>query len=279
MPDKTPIVDAWIQHPAADFIAQPVFESIRRWMGVEEVPDEVPLELTIGALEAAEVDRAMICAWWGPEGPIIDNEQVAAMVAEHPDLLVGVGAVDLSRPMKAVEQVRYCVEELGFKAIRALPWLWDRPPNHRWYYPMYAACVQAGVPFCLQVGHTGPLRPSQWGRPIPYLDEVALDFPELTIVGGHLGYPWTDEMISMARKYPNVYIDTSAYKPSRFPPQFVDYLQKDGRKKVLFGSNFPMIMPGQCLDGLDALGLDDQAREAFLWRNAAKVFDLDISAD
>ncbi len=270
-------IDAWIQHPSAKFAAHPMFESLRRWLGMTEVPDEIPLEVTVAALEAADIDRALISAWWAPEGAIISNEEVAQMVEAHPDLLVGVGAVDLSRPMKAVEQVRYCVEELGFKAIRALPWLWDLPPDDRRYYPVYVACVEMGVPFCLQVGHTGPLRTSEWGRPIPYLDHVALDFPELTIVAGHIGYPWTDEMIALARKYPNVYIDTSAYKPSRFPAQFVDYLRKDGRKKVLFGSNFPMIMPSACLAGLDELELDDAARERFLWRNAAEVFDLDVS--
>lgn len=275
MATHTPVIDAWIQHPSARLVAHPMFESIRRWMGMKEVPDEIPLEVTLAALDAAEVDRALVSAWWGPEGAIISNDEVAQMVEAHPDRLVGVGSVDLSRPMKAVEQVRYCVEELGFEAIRALPWLWDLPPDDRRYYPVYVACVEMGVPFCLQVGHTGPLRTSEWGRPIPYLDHVALDFPELTIVGGHIGYPWTDEMIALARKYPNVYIDTSAYKPSRFPPQFVDYLRKDGRKKVLFGSNFPMIMPSQCLTELDELGLDDEARERFLWRNAAEVFDLE----
>ncbi len=276
MSSTRPVIDAWIQHPSPRLLAEPMFDSLRRWMGVDQFPDEIPLQMTIAALEAAEVDRALVCAWWGPQGALISNEEVAAQVAAHPDKLVGVGSVDLSRPMEAVEQVRYCVEELGFKAIRALPWLWDLPPDDRRYYPVYVACVQMDVPFCLQVGHTGPLKTSEWGRPIPYLDHVALDFPELTIVGGHVGYPWTDEMIALARKYPNVYVDTSAYKPSRLPPQFVEYMRKDGRKKVLFGSNFPMIMPGDCLGQLDQLGLDDEAEERFLWKNAVEVFGLDF---
>jgi hypothetical protein len=85
------------------------------------------------------------------------------------------------------------------------------PPDNRRYYPLYAECVELGIPFCLQVGHTGPLCPSESGRPIPYLDHVALEFPELKIVAGHIGYPWTAEMIALATKYPNVYIDTAAY--------------------------------------------------------------------
>jgi predicted TIM-barrel fold metal-dependent hydrolase len=155
-----------------------------------------------------------------------------------------------------------------------LPWLWEEPPNHRRYYPLYAACVELGVPFCLQVGHTGPLRSSEPGRPIPYLDDVALDFPDLVIVGGHIGYPWTEEMVALARKYEHVYVDTSAYTVRRYPPELVRYLKADGRKKVLFGSNWPMIAPEKALADLDSLQLDAEAAELFLGGLAQSVFGL-----
>jgi predicted TIM-barrel fold metal-dependent hydrolase len=118
------------------------------------------------------------------------------------------------------------------------------------------------------------LCPSEPGRPIPYLDHVALEFPELKIVAGHIGYPWTSEMISLATKYPNVYIDTSAYKSSRYPREFVDYLRGHGRKKVLFGSNYPMLMPRDCLRDLSGLELDDETKRMFLYENAERVFSL-----
>ena len=90
------------------------------------------------------------------------------------------------------------------------------------------------------------------------------------IVAGHIGYPWTEEMVALARKYPNVYIDTSAYTARRYPPELVRYLRADGRRKVLFGSNFPMIPPARALEHLDALELDDEARELFLEGNARR---------
>ena len=127
----------------------------------------------------------------------------------------------------------------GFRALRMVPWLWNLPSSDRRYYPLYAECIELGIPFCLQVGHTGPLCPSEPGRPIPYLHTVALEFPELVIVGGHIGYPWTAKMISLATKYPGVCIDTSAYKASRYPREPVGYLRGHGRRKVLFGSNHP----------------------------------------
>jgi predicted TIM-barrel fold metal-dependent hydrolase len=166
--------------------------------------------------------------------------------------------------------------ELGFKGLRVVPWLWEAPPTDRRYYPLYAECVQLGVPFCTQVGHTGPLRPSETGRPIPYIDQVALDFPELVIVGGHIGYPWTEEMIAVCRKHENVYIDTSAYTSKRLPPELVSYMQtRSGREKVLFGTNYQMIFHHDALVDVDALSLDEQARHQYLEGNARRVFRLD----
>ena len=274
---STPIIDAWIQIPNGRFLRDPMFDSVRRWLdvGPEQLPEAVPIEMILAALDAAGVTRAMTCAWWGPQGPLISNDEVAAGVAKHPDRLSGVAAVDLARPMDAVRELRRCVRQLRFRALRVLPWLWGLPPNDRRYYPLYAECIELDIPFCLQVGHAGPLRPSEPGRPIPYLDEVAAEFPELTIVGGHVGYPWTDEMIALATKYPNVYIDTSAYKPKRYPPQLVAYLRGHGRGKVLFGSNFPMLLPSACLEQLNTLALDEEAKRLFLYANAAKVFRLE----
>jgi predicted TIM-barrel fold metal-dependent hydrolase len=271
---STAIVDAWIQHPAPGFLADPMFASLLRWMGVTEAPQDIPLEMTLAALEAAEIGTALTCAWHGPQGTLISNDFVAETVAASDGRLIGVASVDIRRPMAAVRELRRAVEELGFVALRLLPWLWELPPDDRRYYPLYAACIDLGIPFCLQAGHAGPLRPSEPGRPIPYLDRVACDFPDLKIVAGHIGFPWTTEMISLARKYENVYIDTSAYKPSRYPPELVQYMRKGGRKKVLFGSNYPMLPPAVCLSEVGALGLDDESTALFLGGNARRVFGL-----
>jgi predicted TIM-barrel fold metal-dependent hydrolase len=266
-----------MQHPSRRFYAHPMFESLRRWTGVEEVVD-IPIDFTIAAMDTANVRCGLVAAWCGPQGYLIDNDEVAAWVRQYPDRLAGVAAVNLYRPMEAVRELRRAVKQLGFKALRVVPWLWNLPPNDRRYYPLYAECIELGIPFCTQVGHTGPLCPSEPGRPIPYLDEVALEFPELVIVAGHIGFPWTSEMIALAMKYPNVYIDTSAYKIRRYPPELVEYLRGRGHKKVLFGTNYPMITPEACLEGLDDLKLDPAAQAAFLHDNAARLFRLPGSA-
>lgn len=271
-------IDAWMQHPTVRFQQHEMFESLRRWTGLPAPSEELPIDVTIAVMDAAGIEHGLLSAWSSPEGALISNDEVATFVSRHPTRLSGLCAVDLRSPVRAVRELRTCVKDLGFKGLRALPWIWGWPPNDRHYYPLYAECVELGVPFCTQVGHTGPLRSSETGRPIPYLDDVALDFPDLVIVAGHIGYPWTEEMIALARKYPNVYIDTSAYTARRYPPELVRYLQRDGRHKVLFGSNYPMILPQKALEDLDTLGLDAEARELFLTGNARRVFRLPRAA-
>ncbi len=226
---------------------------------------------TIALMDEAGVDRMLISAWQAPGRDMISNDEVAAFVVEAPQRLVGVGSVDISKPVAAVREVRRCVRELGFCAIRVLPWLCQAPPTDRRFYPIYLACVEERVPFCTQIGHTGPLMSSEVGRPI-YLDRVALDFPELVIVAGHIGYPWTEEAVAVASKHEGVYIDTSAYTVKRYPPELLRYLRGHGRRKVMFGTNYPMLTPAQALAGLDDLGLDDEIKAGFLSGNAERVF-------
>ena len=266
------IIDAWMQHPTLRFWQDPMFDSLRRWTR-SRVPDqEIPLAVTIEAMDRGAVTKGLVCAWHGPGGALISNDEVASFVEAFPQRLVGVAAVDLFNPMEAIRELRRCVKKLGFRALRIVPWLWGLPPNDRRYYPLYAECIQLGIPVCLQVGHTGPLRSSEPGRPIPYLDDVALDFPELKVVGGHIGFPWTLEMISLATKYENIYIDTSAWVTHRYPPELIEFMRGPGKYKVLFGTNYPMLTPEQCLKRLDRLGLDEETKHLFLFENASRIF-------
>lgn len=269
-------IDVWMQHPTLRFLSHEMLDSLRRWTGQAVPTEEIPIGASVEALDGAEVDFGLLSAWHSPrEGALISNDEVAGWVDAHPDRFAGVAAVDLNRPMDAIRELRRCVTERGFVGLRVVPWLWEAPPTDRRYYPLYAACVELDVPFCTQVGHTGPLRPSETGRPIPYIDQVALDFPELRIVCGHVGYPWTEEMVAVCRKHENVVIDTSAYTAKRLPPELVSYMKtRGGRHKVLFGTNFPMLAPSQCLADLDALELDAETRQLYLDGNARRVFKL-----
>jgi uncharacterized protein len=268
-------IDVWMQHPTLRFLRSDMLASLRRWTGGSLPDTDVPIEATVASMDSAGVQFGLLSAWRGPHGQdLVSNDEVAQWIALHPNRFGGLATVDLDHPMEAVRELRRRVSE-GFVGLRVVPWLWDAPPTDRRYYPLFAQCAESNVPFCTQVGHTGPLRPSETGRPIPYIDQVALDFPELVIVCGHVGYPWTEEMVAVARKHENVYIDTSAYTVRRFPDELVRFMKTGtGQRKVLFGTNYPMIAHTHALVGLDELGLDDTARRDFLRGNAERVFGL-----
>jgi predicted TIM-barrel fold metal-dependent hydrolase len=267
------IIDVWMQHPSLRQLQHEMFDSLWRWTG-KAAPAEIPLEATLDVFRNSNVDIALSAAWCGPQGWMITNDEAASFAKRSAGLLKPVASADIGKPMTAVRELRRAVRELSCVALRIVPWLWGLPPDDRRYYPLYAECCALDIPFCTQVGHTGPLCPSEPGRPIPYLDHVALEFPELKIVAGHVGFPWVNEVISLARKYPNFYVDTSAYTAKRFPPELVDYMRGSGRKKVMFGTNYPMLTPQQCLSELPSLGLDQETTELFLSGNARAVFRL-----
>ncbi|MEM9495811.1 MAG: amidohydrolase family protein [Pseudomonadota bacterium] len=267
-------IDVWSQITTERMAASPWLSTLRRWTGQEGKPFVPSVASTLKAMDTANIDIALLSAWCGPQGSLISNAEVTEQINAAPDRFRGLATVDLTRPMEGVRELRQIVEGDQFVGVRIVPWLWDLPPNDRRYYPIYATCVDLGVPFCTQIGHTGPLLRSETGRLIPYLEDVMLDFPELVVVGGHVGFPWIDELVSMTVKFPNFHIDTSAYALNRLPPAFVDYLKGIGSSRVMFGTNWPMLSPAQCLEHLDQLGLSEGQAEAFLSGNAKRVFNL-----
>ncbi len=270
-----PIIDAWAQ-PALKREVLPEIVRLFQQSGTAHLlGTDLTAEQMVRMMDEAVIERVMLSAWHRPGKWIISNDTVAAMVQQFPQRFVGVAAVNLEKPVEAVHELERAVKELGFKALRVLPWLWNRPPNDKFYFPLYVTCIELDIPFCTQVGHTGPLMPSETGRPVPYLDEVALTFPELRIVAGHIGYPWTDEMIGVAWKHENVFIDTSAYLPRYYPPQLVHYLKTYGQDKVLFGTNFPQLPFAKCVQQVHAMNLPDEIQMKFLSENARRVFRLD----
>jgi len=236
-------------------------------------------------MDQAQVQVGLLSAWTGPEGELISNDEVLDCVQRHdfeflilsylrfPTRFRGLCSVNLRQPMKAIADLKKRAVQ-GFVGVRVLPWLWELPPNHRLFTALLPTMSDLHLPLCIQVGHSGPMKPSEYGRPIPYVDDIAREFPDLTIVGGHIGYPWTNEMIALCTKHRNVYIDTSAYTAKRYPQELVTFINTNGKSRVLFGSNYPMLTPERCLMGLESLLPDPATREKFLSGNARKVFKL-----
>jgi predicted TIM-barrel fold metal-dependent hydrolase len=269
------IIDTWL-------IPNPP-EVARRWppqlrrafemFGQENLLSGQTAAEVVGEMDAAGIDLAILTGL--VEGDFaVPNDTVAEWMSAFPDRFAGRCCVDPRHPAAACRELNRCVAELGFGSLQVLPYAFGLPFSDRLYYPLFAKCVELGVPVVTQVGHTGSLLPSEPGRPI-YLDQVALDFPELVIVGGHIGWPWTDEMLALAWKHPNVYVDASAHLPSRYPQAFVEFLEGPGADKVIFGSDYPMLRMDRTVRAVLELGLDADRLDRFLYRNAAKVYGLD----
>ncbi len=269
------IIDAWAQPVFKGSLLPEVVRVFEQSGSAHLLSQDLSAAHLVAMMDQAGVDRVMLCAWHRPGTWVITNDTIAEFVRQFPERFVGVAAVNLEKPVEAVHELERAVKELGFKALRVVPWLWNRPPNDKFYFPLYVTCIELHIPFCTQVGHTGPLMPSEPGRPVPYLDEVALTFPELRIVAGHIGHPWTDEMIGVAWKHENVFIDTSAHAPRYYPAQLVQYLTTYGQDKVLFGTNFPQLSWEKCVQQVQAMNLPQEIQAKFLGGNARRVFRLD----
>src|SRR3989442_3222687 len=269
------VIDAWAQPAFKASLLPEVVRVFEQSGSAHLLLQDLGAAQLVEMMDQAGVDRVMLCAWHRPGAWVITNDTIAEFVRQFPQRFVGVATVNLEKPVEAVHELERAVKDLGFKALRLVPWLWNRPPNDKFYFPLYVTCIELDIPFCTQVGHTGPLMPSEPGRPIPYLDEVALTFPDLRIVAGNIGYPWTDEMIGMAWKHENVFIDTSAYAHRYYPPQLVHYLKTYGQDKVLVGTNIPQLSLEKCVQQVQAMNLPEEVQAKFLGENARRDFRLD----
>ena len=207
----------------------------------------------------------------------IPYERVHEICRSHPTRFAGLAGVDPYRGMQGLRDLEYGVKELGFVGAHLYPHWFELAPDDAKYYPYYAKCCELDVPIMMQVGHSlvyqRERRMRSVGRPI-CLDQVACDFPELKLLGIHIGIPWTDEMISMAWKHQHVYIGVDAYAPRYWPPQLVHYLNTYGRQKVLFGTDWPVIDPERAVAEIAELDLRPEAYRALMRENALRVFRL-----
>lgn len=207
----------------------------------------------------------------------IPYARVAEVCAAHPDRFSGLAGVDPYRGMQGIYDLEQGVKEYGFVGAHLYPHWFGLAPDHAKYYPYYSKCCELDIPIMMQVGHnlvySKTRRLPSVGRPIA-LDQVAIDFPELALIGIHIGVPWTDEMISMCWKHENVYTAGDAYAPKYWPESYVHYANTYGRHKVMFGTDWPVIDPERAVKEVDDLGMNAEAKQMLMRDNALRVFKL-----
>ncbi len=248
----------------------------------EETFTGIPLDEMLRRMDAARIERAFLIAAkvgtkFHPACYHVPYELVAAAVAAHPDRFSALAGLDPTEGMDGVRALERAVQDHGFIGAHFYPHWFELPPDHARWYPFYAKCVELDIPVQLQVGQSliyDPRYPRRSvGQPIT-LDAVACDFPELRIIGIHLGIPWMDEMIAMAWKHANVFIGTDAHSPRYWPPQFVQFANTYGQDKVIFGTDFPVLDFVRTRAEIAAIGLRPGPLAKLLRDNARRVYRL-----
>lgn len=278
-------IDAWaslITPEGAGHWPEEFLHIFRRYRVEERMTRGMTAEEMIAEMDAADVEIAVFSAFHYGDLEIMPNEGVADYVRRFPRRFVGAGTVDpRRRPMEVVRDLEHLVRDLGIRILRLEPYAYGdgmrgTPPNEKMYWPLYAKCCELGVPVCIQVGHTGPRLPSDPGRPI-YLDEVALAFPELTIIGCHLGQPWHDEMMILAWKHDNVFIETSARPAKHWPESFKEFVAGYGQDKVLWATDYPLVSFARARRDVEALGLAPEVQRKLLRDNARRALRIGVA--
>jgi predicted TIM-barrel fold metal-dependent hydrolase len=240
-------------------------------------------EAFLEELDEAGVERILIPAFkmgdpWGDMEMDQPEEEILELTKRSPKRIYGLVGINPKTRMEGVQRLEHFVKEHSFVGAHLHPYGFGLPPNHRRYYPFYAKCVELSVPVVMQIGHSAEFMPNELGRPL-YLDDVALDFPELKIVAAHTGWPWCEELIALAWKHPNVFIGTSAHAPKYLgTPGYgtlLSFMNTRGKEKVLFGTDYPVLYHKEALEQVKGLGLSEEAERSYLRENALRVFKLE----
>ncbi|KAF0958421.1 4-hydroxyphenyl-beta-ketoacyl-CoA hydrolase [Rhodococcus sp. T7] len=208
-------------------------------------------------------------------------EEIAEGAARHNDVLIPFGSVDPWQGKAAVRRVHRLVDDYGVKGFKFHPSMQGFEPNDRRFYPLYDAITEAGVPALFHTGQTGigAGLPGGHGIKLRYsdpmlLDDVAADFPDLTVIMAHPAVPWVDAQISIATHKANVYIDLSGWSPKYFPPQLVKAANSMLRHKVLFGSDFPVIQVDRWIKDFENLDIKPEVAPLIFKQNALRVLGI-----
>ncbi|WP_323037149.1 amidohydrolase family protein [Pararhodobacter sp.] len=209
------------------------------------------------------------------------NEDVAQIAAENDDILIPFASIDPHKGKAGVREARRLVREFGIKGFKFHPTMQGFYPNDRMAYDLYAAIAEEGGITLFHTGQTGVGSGMRGGMGMRlkysnpmYLDDVAVDFPDMPIILAHPSFPWQEEALSVCQHKPNVYIDLSGWSPKYFPEILVKYANTMLKKKMLFGSDWPAITPDRWLADFEKSDFRDEVRPLILKENAKRLLKL-----
>lgn len=213
--------------------------------------------------------------------PPYPNDELAAACRAHPDVFIAFASVDPWKGELAVRELERSARELGLRGLKLHPGRQAFYPNDRRFAPLFETASSLGLPVLFHTGMMAAGAGTAGGRgqrldftrPI-YLDHLAADFPRLSIIAAHPSWPWADEMLAVARHKTNVVLDLSGYSPRYIPPQYVQFANTLLQDQMLFGSDYPFILPDRWLADFEEAGFRQAVHEKILLHNARRVLGL-----
>jgi uncharacterized protein len=213
------------------------------------------------------------------------SEEIAERAAGNADVIIPFGSVDPARGAEGVAMAKRLIEDYGVRGFKFHPSSQAFYPNDRSAYPLYEVIEAAGLPALFHTGQTGAGAGTRGGggirlgysNPI-YLDDVAVDFPDMPIILAHPSFPWQEEALSVATHKPQVYIDLSGWSPKYFAPILVQYANTLLKDKVLFGTDFPVLTPERWMADLEKTAIRDEVKQGIFKDNAVRLLGLDKPA-
>jgi uncharacterized protein len=213
----------------------------------------------------------------------VTNEEIAERAHANADVLIPFASIDPARGAEGVRMAKRLIEDYGVKGFKFHPSTQAFYPNDRSVYPLYEVIEAAGVPALFHTGQTGAGAGTRGGGGIRlaysnpmYLDDVAVDFPDMPIILAHPSFPWQEEALSVATHKPQVYIDLSGWSPKYFPPILVQYANTLLKHKMLFGTDFPVLTPERWMSDLEKTGIRDEVKPAIFKDNAVRLLGLAV---
>lgn len=260
-------IDAWVNvdmpRMATGWQKEVVERLFKR--SAESVFQRIPADDLVALMDEAGVTKAILT---------LQNDRPSKVVLtyadQYPDRFAFSVIVDPRRGLKAVRQLERVARNHDVRAARVIPSLLAAAPDDRIYYPLYAKCVELGLPISVNTGIPGPRLPARYQHPLS-LDDVCLFFPELVVIMANGADPWWDVAIRLMLKYDNLYLTTSAYAPKYLPESLLHFMNTRGRDKVLFATDFPFLTMERCVAEARALDLREDVLEKYLFENANRI--------
>jgi predicted TIM-barrel fold metal-dependent hydrolase len=214
--------------------------------------------------------------------PPLANDEVADVVKTFPGRFIGFASVDPWKGRRAIDEIERAITELGMSGAKFHPGVQAFYPSDTRFFPLYEKICELGVPALFHTGTNGLGAgvPGGMGikldytRPI-YLDHVAAEFPDLTVIGAHPAWPWHEEMLAIIGHKSNVFMDLSGWSPKYIPKEIMNEARTRLQDRILFGSDYPFITPERWLKDFDELeGFSTEARRKILYENSAAILKL-----